>query len=221
MAAEAATRKPKKSKRMRDKIGERKGDTRYPKFRQSFVESQYFEIQEGVSFKTVRRVRPARGDIRDIIIHTVKQWIAEEVEAVRVLDHPDKACVSNTRLFRYGTRVFDSKAKKYRNRGNEMPVEFRHVMGASYNTRNNELEALDWETGEPVVPWVRVAFADASRLDLVAISPDDADLSAVDDGYSEVPDGAERELTTEVVVPSKKGSIGFSPKKKPKERKAS
>jgi hypothetical protein len=171
VAAKASHRPVKSSKFM----------TRPPKY----VETVWREAVAGSSVTMHRQERIARGDIRKILDESLDAWLCGDVEAFETLEGGNNAAV--TRIWHY-FEAFRTDGPKLDYRPKEMALEKRHINSLIYHTRDLAGNDVDWETGEPVDPWVQIGCADGTFAYVPAILPDDMDPDKeIDNGWGGAP----------------------------------
>lgn len=150
-----------------------------------YVETVWRETVTGSSAVMVRQERVARGDIRKILDESLDAWLCGDVEAFETLDGGNNA--ASRRIWHY-FEAFKTDGPRLEYKPFEMPLEKRHINSIIYHTRNLRGEEVDWQTGEPVDPWVQIGCGDGTFAYVPAILPEDMDPDKpIDNGWDGAP----------------------------------
>jgi hypothetical protein len=143
-------------------------DTRKKRIRTVWGEAAYREVERGLNVEVRRSFKIPSPEVRAIMNRTVEAYLAGEIEpfSSKEVGHRN----AQRRMHRYMYQTDHPKKKGRRCwRSAEVPLEKRFISSVFYHTRDEDNEEADWETGEPVKPWVTISACDGSGVRIHAV----------------------------------------------------
>jgi hypothetical protein len=167
-------------------------DSRKTRIRTVWGQAVYKDVLVGLNERIVRTFKPPSPEIRSIMKRTVEAYLAGKLEPFggRELGH---RCAQR-RVHRYTYQEPHPKKPGLRaTRSAECELAFRYLCGIYYYERDGDHETHNWETGEPVMPWVAMCASDGSSVRLLALMNGDGKDDLGSDAVEEM-DGEPEEV---------------------------
>jgi hypothetical protein len=181
-------------------------DTRKRRTRTLWGEATYHEVAKGLGVDVVRRYKVPGPEIRKIMQRTVKAFLDGKIEPFKIKKVGHNIAARRVHGYSFQTDHPRKKGLKCWMSA-ECKLEMRYLLSVLYHGRDDQNEALDWETGEPVKPWITASASDGSAVYLWALMedlPDDED---------------DTDDTDDTDDPVNEGEESSGPKKKKKKKK--
>lgn len=144
-------------------------DTRKRRIRQVWGEAHYREVErQNLEIEMRRHFKIPTKETRTIMERTVEAFLAGKLEPFKVKAVGHNNAARRMHRYMYQTDHPKKRGKKCW-RSAEVELERRFLSSIFFHTRDEQNEEADWETGEPVKPWISISACDGSAVYLYAI----------------------------------------------------
>ena len=165
-------------------------DTRKKRIKSVWGEATYHEVMRGLNQHIVRRFKIPTKVTRTIMERTLSAYLAGEIEPFSGREVGHRCMQRRKHRYMYRTDHPGVNGRKCW-RSAEVALERKFISSVFYHGRDEECQEADWETGEPIKPWVTISACDGSAVRVLALLNGDSRPSSDTEGEVDLDDEEE------------------------------